>query len=402
MDQRTATTATTATAPKAARTAKTAKAVKVAKSAGIAQATVATTSAVSTTTTSGTSSFPRTIGIDLSARKSSFCVVDVVGVAASEGTIAMDRGSIDSFLSAQPPSRVVLEACTSARWVSQIATARGHEVVVANPRSFKVISASVRKSDRNDARMLAEFGQIRPHLLNPVILRGGHVQSARSVLIARDTLVSNRTAIINCARGLLRDSGYELPRCAAERFHVRVRQLIPSELAPAVLPLLDALEGLAKCIKQHDATIDRLAEEQFPETALLRQVSGVGPITALGFAVTIGDPSRFPRSRDVGAYFGLTPRSYASGDKKPELSISKCGDRLMRRLLVGAASYILRKGSPDTDLKRWGQAIRTRGGQAAKAKARAAVARKLAVLLHRLWVTGEVYRPLRAAQPQAA
>jgi len=171
----------------------------------------------------------------------------------------------------------VLEACTSARWVSQLATERGDEVVVANPRSFEVISASVRKSDRNDARMLPEFGQIRPHLLNPVVLRGGEVQSARSVLMARDTLVSNRTAIVNCVRGLLRDSGLELPRCAAERFHVRVRKLIPCELAPAVLPLLDALEGLAECIKQHDATIERSAEEQFPEAALLQQVSGVGP-----------------------------------------------------------------------------------------------------------------------------
>jgi transposase len=286
--------------------------------------------------------------------------------------------------------------------VSQVAKECGHEVIVANPRTFKVISASCRKSDRNDARMLADFGQFRPHLLNPVVLRAGEVQGARSVLMARDTLVSNRTAVVNCVRGLLRDSGYALPSCAAERFHVRVRELIPSELASAVLPLLAALEGMAKSIEQHDATIAKLAKEQFPETALLQQISGVGPITALGYVVTIGDPSRFPRSRDVGAYFGLTPRSYASGEKSPELSISKCGDQLMRRLLVGAASYILREGSPDTDLKRWGLAIRARGGQAAKAKARTAVARKLAVLLHRLWVTGEVYRPLREAQPQAA
>ena len=132
------------------------------------------------------------------------------------------------------------------------------------------------------------------------------------------------------------------------------------------------------------------------------QISGVGPITALGYVVTIGDPARFARSRDVGAYFGLTPRSYASGEKSPELSISKCGDQFVRRLLAGSASYILREGSPDTDLKRWGHAIRARGGQAAKAKARTAVARKLAVLLHRLWVTGAAYVPLRDEQSRAA
>jgi transposase len=286
--------------------------------------------------------------------------------------------------------------------VAQIAQECGHEVVVANPRTFKLISASCRKSDRNDARMLADFGQFRPHLLNPVVLRTADVQSARSVLMARDTLVSNRTAIVNCVRGLLRDSGYTLPSSAAERFHVRVQELIPSELEPAVRPLLATLEAMAKSIDQHDATIAKLSEEEFPETELLQQVSGVGPITALAFAVTIGDPARFARSRDVAAYFGLTPWSYASGDKSPELSISKCGDRLVRRLLVGSASYIMREGSPDTDLKRWGNAIRARGGQAAKAKARTAVARKLAVLLHRLWVTGEVYRPLRETQQEAA
>jgi transposase len=345
---------------------------------------------------------PRTIGLDLSARKSSYCVMNEDGTRSAEGTIPMDRTSVERFFREQGTSRVALEACTSARWVSVVAQECGHEVIVANPRTFKVISASTRKSDRNDARMLAEFGQFRPQLLNPVTLRVGDVQGARSVLMARDTLVSNRTAAINCVRGLLRDSGYELPSCAAERFHVRVRELIPSELQAAVLPMLAALEGVAKGIDLHDATIAKLVKEQFPETAILQQISGVGPITALGYVVTIGEPARFARSRDVGPYFGLAPRSYASGEKSPELSISKCGDRFMRRLLVGSASYILREGSPDTDLKRWGLAIRARGGQAAKAKARTAVARKLAVLLHRLWVTGAVYVPLREEQSQAA
>lgn len=359
-------------------------------------------SATKSSATAPDASAPRTIGLDLSARKSSYCVMSADGKRSAEGIIAMDRTSVETFFRAEAPSRVTLEACTSARWVAQVAQECGHEVVVANPRTFKLISASCRKSDRNDARMLADFGQFRPHLLNPVILRNADVQSARSVLMARDTLVSNRTAIVNCVRGLLRDSGYTLPSSAAERFHVRMQELIPSELEPAVRPLLATLEAMAKCIDQHDATIAKLSVEEFPETKLLQQVSGVGPITALAFAVTIGDPARFARSRDVAAYFGLTPRSYASGDKSPELSISKCGDRLVRRLLVGSASYIMREGSPDTDLKRWGNAIRARGGQAAKAKARTAVARKLAVLLHRLWVTGEVYRPLRDTQQEAA
>lgn len=349
-----------------------------------------------------TTSHPRTIGIDLSARKSAYAVMEPDGSRSEEGSFAMDRSSVEGFFRRNPRSRVVLEACTSARWVVEVAEELGHEVVVANPRTFKPISQSVRKSDRNDARLLADFGQVRPHVLGPVVLRNGNVQAARTVLVARDTLVSCRTAMINCVRSTLRDSGLALPDCAAERFHVRVRELIPQKHHEAIMPILKALEAQSASIAEHEATIAKLIREQFPETKVLQQVAGVGPITSLGFVVTIGDPNRFPRSRDVGSYFGLTPRSYASGAKTPELSISKSGDRFMRRLLVGSASYILRKGSPDTDLKRWGEAIRARGGKTAKAKSRTAVARKLAVLLHRLWVTGEAYRPLREEQSQAA
>ena len=345
---------------------------------------------------------PRTIGIDLSPRKSSYCVMGTDGKRGDEGTLAMDRGAVTEFFRAQPASRVVLEACTSARWVTDVAKAYGHEVVVANPRTFLPIATSCRKSDRNDARTLADFGQFRPHLLNPVALRSESAQSARSILIARNTLVTCRTALVNAVRSMMRESGFPLPDCAPERFHVRVRNLIPQDKLIALGPLLCTLEGAAKEIAKYDATIKHLGDEVFPQTKLLQQIAGVGPITALGFVVTVGDPSRFPRSRDVAAYFGLTPRSQASGDKTPQLSISKCGDTFMRRLLVGSASYILRQGSPDTDLKRWGLAIRARGGQASKAKARTAVARKLAVILHRLWVTGEVYRPLRESQPDAA
>jgi len=345
---------------------------------------------------------PRTIGLDLSARKSSYCVMNADAKRGAEGTLAMDRGAVTEFFQAQPPSRVVMEACTSARWVADVAESLGHEVVVANPRTFVLIAASSRKSDRNDARMLADFGQFRPDLLNPVTLRDPIAHNARSILIARDALVTCRTRLVNSVRSIMRDVGHILPACAAERFHARVRDLIPEDKVLVVGPLLQELESLSRTIGTYDATITKLCEETFPQTEVVQQVAGVGPITALGFVVTVGDPQRFPRSRDVAAYFGLTPRSYASGDKTPELSISKCGDAFMRRLLVGSASYILREGSPDTDLKRWGMAIRARGGQASKAKARTAVARKLAVLLHRLWVTGEVYRPLREPQPDAA
>lgn len=349
-----------------------------------------------------TSCFPRTIGIDLSPRKSAFCVVDVDGTRLEEGFFRTERLVLEELLRRHAESRVVIEACASARWVAEVIEGLGHELVVANPRTFKLVSSNPRKCDRNDARILAEYGQFRPNLLGPVVLRTMDEQMARAVLVARNTLVEARTQLVNSARSLVRELGEVLPSCAAERFHVRVRELIPHRIHHAVLPLLDALEGIAGAIQRHDARIAQLVETQFPVARLLQQVPGVGPITALAFVVTIGDPSRFARSREVGSYFGLVPRSHASCSRRPELPISKCGDTYCRRLLVSCASYILRDGSPDTDLKRWGLALRERGGQAARAKSRTAVARKLAVLLHRLWVTGEVYEPLRNLEAKVA
>ena len=151
-----------------------------------------------------------------------------------------------------------------------------------------------------------------------------------------------------------------------------------------------------------DREVERVCRERYPETALLRQIAGVGPITALCFVLTIEDPSRFAKSRSVGAYLGLRPKQRNSGEQQPQLRITKAGDRLLRRLLVSAAHYILGPFGPDTDLRRWGLRMAERGGKTAKKRAVVAVARRLAVLLHRLWVTGEEYEPLRDHSAQAA
>jgi transposase len=167
-------------------------------------------------------------------------------------------------------------------------------------------------------------------------------------------------------------------------------------------PLLETVDHLTRTIRRMDREIERLGQERYPETQLLRQVTGVGPITALYYVLTLEDPNRFAKSRSVGAYLGLCPKQRDSGTQQPQLRITKAGDVLLRRLLVNAAQYILGPFGPDTDLRRAGLRMAERGGKAAKKRAVVAVARRRAVLLHRLWVTGEEYESLRQATNEEA
>lgn len=345
-------------------------------------------------TQSTVTSLPRTIGLDLGTRKSAFCALDTSGDILAEGDVVTSRRAFQQFFSGEPESRVVLEACGVSRWIAQIAEDCGHNVVVANPRRLAIITNSTRKSDRNDAYKLADLGQVRPRLLHPVHSRGDRSHMAQLHLRVRTQLVESRTALVNCVRGSARTAGYPLPKCSTRTFPKRCREVLPKELLDLVLPLVEQLASLNDAIAACDRRSERIAEEHFPETECLRQVSGVGPVLSLAFAASIEDPTRFEDSRSVGAYFGLAPRSRQSGAKAPQLRISKRGDPELRRLLVSAATYILGPFGPDSDLRRYGERVVSSGSQAARAKARIAVARKLAVLLHHLWLTGEVYHPL--------
>lgn len=338
--------------------------------------------------------FPRTIGIDLGIRKSAFCIVSPAGERLVEDELKTAQPEMRSFLQSQPSSRVVIEASGPSRWVAELATSCGHDVLVANPREFRLICESHRKTDRNDSRILADFGQFRPQLLHPVKLRGLECHLARTLIAARAHLVRQRTLTINFIRAQVRNLGESLPVCSAAYFHKKAQELIPVKLRSSLAPMQQSLELLSDTIKNYDHEIECLCREEFPETAILSQVNGVGPNTALAFIATIEDPARFACSRNVGAYVGLVSKSRSSGSKDPQLRISKRGDKTLRRLLVNAATYIVGPRGQDSDLKRYGEHLQERGGQASRAKARIAVARKLAVLLHRLWVTGEVYEPL--------
>jgi transposase len=228
--------------------------------------------------------------------------------------------------------------------------------------------------------------------------RGCDSQVHLAIVHSREALVRSRTQMINHVRGTVKSFGYRLPKCSTPSFHKKVPGQLPSELAEVLEPIVETVGSLTEKIKDYDRRIEELAAERYPETRLLRQVSGVGSLTALTFVLTLEDPQRFAQSRSVGAYLGLAPGTDQSGEKDPQKRISGEGDEMLRRLLVSSAHYILGPFAPDSDLRRHGEKIAERGGKNAKKRAVVAVARKLSVLLHRLWVSGEVYEPLHNAR----
>lgn len=315
------------------------------------------------------------------------------GELLEEGCVRTTRDSLTLLLRSKQPCRVVLEACGHVHWVAGLASNAGHEVVVANPRELRLISQSGRKNDKNDARTLARLGRIDVELLRPVKLRGEDCRASRALLHGRDQLVRVRTKLVNFVRGQVKSFGGRVPSCSTSAFGLKAVGHVPGPIQTIVTPMLEILEQIEKRIRGLDRQIERLCEQRHPETAVLRQVNGVGPILALAYVATIENPARFTSSRTVGNYVGLAPGQYASGAKTPQLRISKRGDRFLRRLLVNAAAYILGPFGQDCDLRRYGGRLARSGSQRDKARARIAVARKLACLLHHLWRTASVWNP---------
>jgi transposase len=336
-----------------------------------------------------------TIGVDLGDRFSHLCVLDQEGEVLEEGRVATTPEAFRRRFESMSRCRVVLEVGTHSPWVSRLLEDCGHETIVANPRQVRLIAESHDKHDRLDAERLARLARIDVRILGPVQHRSEETQCVRAQLQGRDVLVRTRTLLINHVRGTVKAVGGRLKGCSATSFHKQAGRQIPAVLQSALEPVLEVLAVVTQIIRQAERRIEQVARDKYPETTVLRQVAGVGPLTSLAFVVTLEDPNRFRSSRAVGAYLGMTPRRRQSGDSDPELRISKRGDPHLRRLVVSAAHYILGPFGPDTDLRRWGLALAARGRKRAKKKAIVAVARKLAVLLHRLWLSGEVYEPLR-------
>ncbi len=335
-----------------------------------------------------------TIGMDLGDKTSHYYVVDSEGEMVREGTVATTKKGMKQRFGSLPRCRIAIEVGTHSPWVSRLLSSLGHEVIVANARQVKLISASTRKNDRLDAQTLARLARLDPELLRPIRHRSEKVQGDLMQIRVRAALVDSRTALINTARGMAKSMGDRLPSCDADQMGVGKLAGMSSVVVEALRPLMEMVEALTLRIKASDQKLEQLATNEYQETELLRQVSGVGPLIALAFILTLEDPNRFGKSREVGCYLGLRPRQSESGQSRPQLGISKEGDSYVRKLLVQGAHCILSERGPDTDLKRWGRKLAGKGNKNAKKRALVAVARKLAILLHHLWVSGEVYEPL--------
>src|ERR1700690_51156 len=336
-----------------------------------------------------------TIGVDLGDRFSHYCVLNGAGEVIWEDRLPTTPKGIDEVFGKIPANRVALETGAHSPWVSRQLAQLGHEVIVAHARNVRLIGGSSRKDDRLDARMLARLARLDPRLLSPVQHRSAEAQIHLTVIRARAALVGARTALVNAARGLAKSYGERLRKCGTQQVSKNSASGLSPELRAALEPLLAEVESLNQRIAEYDRRIEQIATEVHPEVARLKQVKGVGTLIALTYVLTVGDPRRFRRSRDVGCYLGLRPGRRNSGDSQPQQHISKEGDRYLRTLMVQGAHYILGPFGQDSDLRRWGLKLAERGGKNAKKRAVVAVARKLSVLLHKLWVSGEVYEPLR-------
>jgi transposase len=336
-----------------------------------------------------------TAGLDLGDKYSYLCLIDQAdGEVIEEGRLRTTPDALRRRFASEQQLRIAIEAGTHSPWVSRVLEECGHEVLVANARKLRFIYANKRKTDEVDAENLARLARVDPKLLHPLRHRGEGSQAHLAIIRSREALVSTRTQLVNHVRGAVKSFGARLPKCPARSFHKRAPEHIPEALLPALGPILEQIGSLTQRIRDYERQLETISKEHYPETDLLRRVEGIGPLTALTFVLTLEDPYRFERSRSVGAYLGLVPATDRSGDRDPQKRISKEGDQMLRRLLVGSSHYILGPFGSDSDLRRHGEKIASRGGKNAKKRAAVAVARKLSVLLHRLWVTGEVYDPL--------
>lgn len=339
-----------------------------------------------------------TIGMDVGDRRSHYCVLDDAGSVLERGDFRTTPDALKGMLGGRGGATVVFETGSHALWIRREVEASGCTAIEANPRQVRLIYGGHTKSDKVDAESLARLGRVDPSLLKPVKAREAETQRHLLVVKARDQLVQGRTALANFVRGAVKPFGVRLEAGPVETLPKRVPAQLPAELRATLQPVLETIEDLGRRIRTYDRAIDKACAEVCPETEVLRQVRGVGPITSLAYVLVIGDPARFAKSRKVGSYVGLRPKQDQSGQRDVPLGITKAGSPLLRRLLLQCAHYILGPFGDDCDLRRYGERIASRGGKVGKRKAVVAVARKLSVLLHRLWVTGEVYEPLRTAR----
>jgi transposase len=338
------------------------------------------------------------MGIDLSDRTGHFYAIDDEGLLIEEGSVMLLAPELQQWAASIAKTVIAIEAGTHSPWISRLLSACGHEVIVANPVKVALITKNMQKTDPVDAEYLARLARFDRCLLFPIQHRGEQAQIDLQVIRTREIAVQARTKLIGHVRGAVKSFGARLPKCSTEAFVNATRDSIPAALRRALEPMMDQIDQLTKTIAGYDRQIEKLVEQRYPEVERVRQIKGVGALTGLAFVLVLEDAGRFRSSRSVGAFLGLTSKRDQSGDSDPQKGITKAGDRLLRRLLIQSAHYILGPFGDICDLRRHGEKIAARGGKRSKKRATTAVARKLSVLMHRLWVTGETYDPLRNSE----
>lgn len=329
-------------------------------------------------------------GLDVSLEQTSVCVVDAAGAVVLERRVATEPEAIAGALARLPecPARVLLETGGLTPWLWHELSARGLVVHCIDARRAKAqLALRPAKSDRNDARGLAEIARMGWYAHIRVKSLDHH--ALRAKLAARAELVATARDLGNQLRGLLRSFGLRVGK-GKGRFEQRVLILVAS--CPALQPVADALLAARRAVLAEVERLDRILLREARQDATcqrLMTVPGVGPITALAYQSTIEEPMRFGRARDVGAYLGLVPRRHQSGEVDRSGRISKQGDALLRGYLYEAATVLLTRLQRPCALRAWARALAERIGVK---KARVALARKLAVLLHHLWSHEEDFR----------
>ena len=331
------------------------------------------------------------VGLDVSLKLTAICVVDQAGSVIREGVVDSAPETIAEFVTANAPSvvRIGLEAGPTATWLWTELKQLGLPVICIDARHAKaVLKMQINKSDRNDAAGIARIMQTG--WFKEVRVKDLDSHYIRALLASRALLVKIKRDLENQVRGLLKNLGLVIGRAKLNVFAVRAEELIESrpELMAAVKPLLDARNAIEQQVDDLDRKVMRLARND-AQVRRFMTAPGVGPITALCFLATIDDPTRFKRSRSVGAYVGLTTRRYASGETDWTGRISKWGDKMLRSYLYEAANVLLTRVAKWSTLKAWGIRLAKRSGLR---KAKVAVARKLAVILHRMWIEGTEFK----------
>jgi transposase len=276
-----------------------------------------------------------TVGVDVGDQWSNYCILGLDGETLAEGQFRTQPEEVAGFFHGLARSRVAMEVGTHSAWMREVIVGLGHEVLVANARRMQGSKRRRRKNDRIDAARLARLGRIDPQSLYPIQHRSTEVREDLLVVRAREVLVESRTKLINAVRSMVKTVGARVPSSSSDAFSRKAAVAIPEPIRETAQPLLDLIAQLSEQIKCYEHRIEQMAEEKYQHTRLLRQVSGVGPVTSMAYALTLETPLRFKKSRDVGPYIGLVPKQEDSGDIQPQLGISKAGDRMLRKTAGG-------------------------------------------------------------------